>query len=308
MDTELEKHKNVVYQKIGRNVILFQKIELILKYLAATGQVSGYAREIQTIIEQQTATINKQTMGQVVGQFVENTYTQTDDRINEPEELKDIWLSFNFKIQGEDVYKQRKKALQTVIAERNELIHHFVPKWAWNSIDDFREAEQYLVKRTHKAAPPHDAVAPDSAEGRSQVNRVDRQYDKTMPEFENLRTIWEHLQEKKKVLMAFILSDEYKQELQMFELRQSQPILLLGRISRQHARADGWTVLSTAAQRLRQNVPGEVNILKRQYGYKTLKDMMVATGLFDLCEETTKKGGSRLLYRVKSEFSLWATD
>ena len=164
------------------------------------------------------------------------------------------------------------------------------------------------VKRTHKAAPPHDAVAPDSAEGRSQVNRVDRQYDKTMPEFENLRTIWEHLQEKKKVLMAFILSDEYKQELQMFELRQSQPILLLGRISRQHARADGWTVLSTAAQRLRQNVPGEVNILKRQYGYKTLKDMMVATGLFDLCEETTKKGGSRLLYRVKSEFSLWATD
>ena len=30
------------------------------------------------------------------------------------------------------------------------------------------------VKRTHKAAPPHDAVAPDSAEGRSQVNRVVR--------------------------------------------------------------------------------------------------------------------------------------
>ena len=28
------------------------------------------------------------------------------------------------------------------------------------------------VKRTHKAAPPHDAVAPDCAEGRSQVNRV----------------------------------------------------------------------------------------------------------------------------------------
>ena len=28
------------------------------------------------------------------------------------------------------------------------------------------------VKRTHKAAPPHHAVAPDSAAGRSQVNRV----------------------------------------------------------------------------------------------------------------------------------------
>ena len=28
------------------------------------------------------------------------------------------------------------------------------------------------MKRTHKAAPPHDAVAPDCAEGRLQVNRV----------------------------------------------------------------------------------------------------------------------------------------
>ena len=31
------------------------------------------------------------------------------------------------------------------------------------------------VKRTHKAAPPHHAVAPDCAEGRLQVNRVVRQ-------------------------------------------------------------------------------------------------------------------------------------
>ena len=31
-----------------------------------------------------------------------------------------------------------------------------------------------VVKRTHTAAPPHHAVAPDFAESRSQVNRVVR--------------------------------------------------------------------------------------------------------------------------------------
>jgi hypothetical protein len=280
MKTELEKYRNVVHQKIGRNVVLFQEIELLLKHLAATGHVSGYASEIQTIIKQQVASIHKQTMGQVVGRFVENTYSEAEDVTNESEELKEAWLSFGFKIRGEDIYERRKKALTSIVAERNELIHHFLPKWDWNSIDNFREAEEYL----------------------------DRQYDTILSEFENLRDSAKYLQEIEKKFAAFMLSDEYKNHTQMLELRQRQPILLLGKISRQNARTDGWTVLSTAAQHLRQDGPGEVAALKRKYGYKTLKDIMLATELFDMREETTKKGGSRLLYRVKSEFSLWATE
>lgn len=280
MNTELEKYKNSVYQKIGRNVVLFQKIEIILKHLVATSQISGYASELQAIVEQQMASINKRTLGQVAGEFIENTYAESENIAKEPEDLKEAWITFGFKIHGDGLYEKRKNTLAAIVVERNELIHHFVPLWDWNSIDSCREAEAYL----------------------------DRQYDKIVVEFENLRDTAQHLQEKRQALVEYMLSDTYKQQTHMLKLRQSQPILLLGKISRQYARSDGWTVLATAAQRLRQNAPGEVSTLKHQYGYKTLKDMMLATELFDLCEETTKKGGSRLLYRVKSEFSLWATD
>lgn len=277
MNTELEKY-NLIYQKIGRNVFLFQKIELVLRYLAATSHYSGCdANEILKNLEKQLATTSKKTMGLVAGQFVENIYGQADNTSNAPEELKDIWFSFDFKIQDED-YNQRKKALESIIAERNELIHHFVSKWKWNSIDDFREAEKYL----------------------------DYQHEKTKPEFDNLRALWENLKEHRKIARDWWLDVLDNLQTMSEELRESQSILLLGKISRQHARADGWTMLSMAAQYLQQNVPGEMTILKKRY--KTLKNMMLLTGLFDLCEEPTKKGGNRLLYRVKSGFSLWAKD
>jgi hypothetical protein len=273
MDTELEKYTNVIYQKIGRNVVLFQQIERILKCLAAASQVSGFADNIPTIWEQQAGTIRRQTMGPVAERFVNNTCTPADDIANEPEETKDAWFSFEFKIHGEGVYERRKERMNAVVAARNELVHHFAPKWDWNSVDALREAGQYL----------------------------DRQHNEIIPEYMDLQNILERFQKGIKSLNAFIQSDEYKSQLQMFELRQSQPIPLLGNISRQYARADGWTVLAKAVQSLEQNAREGIAILKRQHGFKNLKEAMSATDLFDFYEETTKKGGRRLLYRVKPE-------
>jgi len=44
---ELEKAKNEVLRKIGRNMLLFQKLEQMLKYLITNGKVAGYASEIK---------------------------------------------------------------------------------------------------------------------------------------------------------------------------------------------------------------------------------------------------------------------
>ena len=62
---ELEKAKNEVLRKIGRNVLLFQQMEKLLKFLIVNGKVAGYAGEIKAKIEQRAATINKKTMGHV---------------------------------------------------------------------------------------------------------------------------------------------------------------------------------------------------------------------------------------------------
>jgi hypothetical protein len=53
-----------------------------------------------------------------------------------------------------------------------------------------------------------------------------------------------------------------------------------------------------------QHAPEEMAGLYKKHGYKTLKELMVATELFDMSEESTERGGVRVLYRLKPEWSL----
>ena len=276
MITEFEPQKNILYQKIGRNVVLFQQIENILKYLLGHIQIEGYASEIQAIGEQRSARISKLTMGQTVGQFVKNVYAESENHwshTNAPEDLREPWLKFGFTIQGEGLYERRRKALASIVAERNALIHHIMPTWNLESEDSRLEAEEYL----------------------------DLQYDRAVSEFNYLKEEVNQLLHNIKVLADFMQSGEYKKMSHTLKLKGCQLIAWLGKVSRQVAREDGWMALSTAAQNLPKEVREEVTALKRQYGYKTLKDLMLATEIFDFRNETTKKGGNRLLYRVKPE-------
>ena len=108
-EVELEKVKNEVLRKIGRNMILFQQMERMLKYLITNGNVSGYISEIKANKEQRAETIHKQTMGQLVGQFLEDTHLGCDESIEEPEELKEAYLTLNFKVECDAVYYENKK-------------------------------------------------------------------------------------------------------------------------------------------------------------------------------------------------------
>ncbi|MFO1432126.1 MAG: OST-HTH/LOTUS domain-containing protein [Candidatus Competibacteraceae bacterium] len=275
IDTELEKLKNELHRKLGRNIILFQKIELILKTLLARGQISGYASELNMTLEEQVTAVGKQTMGKVVKGVLENIFSDSDKSKDKPEELKEPWLSFNLKIQAEyqydaDIlYEKSKNRLASIVAERNELVHHFLLKWNFNSMESFSSAEQYL----------------------------DQQYERILPEFEYLKGLLEDM----KAFTDFMVSDEFHKQFELLYLRESRLVLLLREIAMQKARSDGWVMLSSAAQLIRQHAPEEMEALEERYGYKKLKGLILATGLFDINEEVTDKGGVRVLYRVKSE-------
>ena len=52
-EMELEKAKNEVLRKIGRNMLLFQQVEYMLKFLITNGTVSGYISEVRENQKQQ---------------------------------------------------------------------------------------------------------------------------------------------------------------------------------------------------------------------------------------------------------------
>lgn len=274
---ELEKASDEVLRKIGRNILLFQQVEYMLKYLVANGKVSGYISEVSENQKQHTEAIKKQTMGQLVGQYLENTHTVRDESTGEEERLSEAYMSFSFRVDSDATYYETKRqSLASIVAERNELIHHLLPRFNPDSIESCQETDQFL----------------------------DQQREKLLPEIDTLKTQIESLQDGREQLAKFLNSDEGKKHINLQWLRQSRLVILLGDIAAQMARPDGWALLTSASQLIRQHAPEEVAVLNKRYGHKTLKGLILATELFDIHEETTQKGGIRVLYRLKPDYVL----
>ena len=111
--------------------------------------------------------------------------------------------------------------------------------------------------------------------------------------FERLTSIATSLQEAAKAFVEHASSAEGQRQVELARLRGSRLVLLLGEIAQRTPRADGWMILSTAGQLIKDREPTELDGLLERYGHRTLKQLMVATGLFDIDDEPTPKGGSR---------------
>jgi len=274
LEVELKKAKDVVLRKIGRNVLLFQQVEHMIKYLIANGQASGIISELIENQEQRTSSVKKQTMGMLAGQYLDEIHLGRAEDTERQEELKEAYFSFSFKVDCDsDYYETRKQALASIVDDRNDLIHHLLPKFNPHSIESCIEVDQYL----------------------------DQQREKLLPELDLLKNMVENLQEGRKAIGEFLQSDEGKKHFKLQWLRQSRLVMLLVETATQVVRPDGWAVLDAADHLIRQHAPEEISALHDKHGHKTLKGLVLATELFDLCEEPTDRGGIRVLYRLKPD-------
>jgi len=273
----LEDSVNEVLRKIGRNMMLFQQLEYLLKFIVANGKVSGYASELENIKSKQAASINNKTMGQLVGQYIENTNPDYEENSSEPNEITEAYFSFNFHIETDLIYYETKKeALAKLVSERNELVHHLLPKFDTSSVKSCKKIEEEL----------------------------DIQSEKVRSEIKEMRAIAKSLDEGRKVMADFLGSKEGKNQFNLSFLRQSRIVLLLGDIATQIKRPDGWTLMNIAGQLIKQYAPEELALLKEKNEYKSLKSLILSTEIFDVYEEETKKGGTRVLYRLKAGWEL----
>lgn len=271
-EMELENAKNEVLRKIGRNLLVFQQLEMMLKYLIANKKVAGYASEINANQEKQLATVKKQTMGTLVGKFLEDANTKCEEFPEAPQELKKPFFSFGFQFGiDENEYERKKQALAAIVEERNELIHSFLPRLDPNSIESWQETGSHL----------------------------DQQREKILPEIKKIEALIDALLKGRKEICDYLQSEEGKKRF-WSPMSGGMISFYLGEIATQVARSDGWTPLSIAGQILRQQVPEELAEHYQRSGHKSLKGLILATELFETKEEPTGKGGIRVLYRIKT--------
>jgi hypothetical protein len=275
-NSKAEKLKDEVYLKIGRNIVEFQKMELLLKHIATHSDISGYSSELKSNQEIKNQKIQKQTMGHLVKQYLEKILSGREEIPELPNELKEPHLSLSIRIKpDENLYQKIKKDMESIVSERNELVHHLFAKFS---------SEADPVKK-------RSAI----------IDYLDKQNDVIREKIEALKGIAKTIDDLRKKTAEWLLSEDGEKFFNQFLDRGRPLISLLKKIEKEKSRNDGWIPLHTAGSIIGTEAPEELANMRKLYGHKKLKTFILSTGLFVLKEESTEKGGNRVLYRSISE-------
>lgn len=269
VNADLTAIKGEVFREIGKNVVLFQAVEQLLKALNSFGRVQGVVSKFAAVREQRAQVMANKTMGGLVGQFTEEILKQAAENENEAEAIHEASISFSFSLESDDnFYEQQKIALNRIVQERNELIHHFIPKWDWKSASDMRTALKYLV----------------SLRERTEAQRV------------FLASLWVSFKEGLNDHLQFINSEEGAKQLELQWLQQSKVVRILWEAASRPTRADGWTLVSLGGDKVHELAKEDMNNLRERYGYRSVSGLIAGVELFAMASEIIE-GGTRLIYR-----------
>lgn len=258
-------------KRIGRNLVNFQKIERMLKFLIANGKINGPIKELTALHEKRHSETRRTTMGLLAGRFVDEILTDAGDLDNEVAEITEPWFRHKIRFeQDPQESEQLRDGLRSLVEQRNELVHHLFPAWDTDSIQAAREL----------------------------IQRLDEQREQLIPVFDRLRGMCASLSEGMKGLSEFFESREGKLTLEHLWLCQSPVVEVLTHCAEHSSRPDGWAPLATAGRFLWQTQPEHAASLKRMYGYSSLKQLALATEMFDIWDEPTEKG-FRTMFRTK---------
>lgn len=201
-----------VLRKIGRNVLLFQQIERLLKFVVTNHRADGTILDLVENHQKRAGEIQTQTMGKLIKQYGGGFLSDAGEAIKEPKDATQAWMSFIFSITGDnDFMESQRPDLELMVRERNDLVHHFLPRWHPNSLEHMTAASTYL----------------------------DQQYEKVLPMFEHLKSVAKSMHQAQETVAAFLASNEGERMLELALLQSSPLVVLLREVAAQKARPDG---------------------------------------------------------------------
>ena len=101
------------------------------------------------------------------------------------------------------------------------------------------------------------------------------------------------------MIVEFMASEAYQKQTELMWLQASPLVSFLREAANQISREDGWTYLARAGDLANRDLAEEVMNLKERYGFKTLKKLLVGSGMFDVFDEPLPGGHFRTLYKNK---------
>lgn len=185
MDNKLSlaEYKDEVLRKIGRNMLLFQQIEHLLKYVVLNSDFDSSLSSFQRNLDKRNKSIKRTSLGNLVREYVESTLSKYDGNGNLTEELNEPHINLRCRWElSEAQCKKRKMDLESIVADRNRLIHNLLPQFDPGSINSCIET----------------------------INWLDDQYKTLLPQLEEIKGLAITLQDTLKKFSHFLKSKEGK--------------------------------------------------------------------------------------------------
>lgn len=264
--------RNEVLRRVGRNLLLFQQIELLMKFIVVNANVEvgpqGPTAEQLGRVE----SIKKKSLGQVRGHYFEELFAPRVEGAGD-RNLTEIRIRSSFHIASTDVDQLRRDQckFEAMTEERNDLVHHFLERCQLSDSNSLETALNYLESQRERA--------------------LDLQND--------LKRVHDSLIESKQAMVAFLESDEGNAAIELIHVQSSKIVTLLVHAARKLSRPDGWTLLSSAGHYIAAEDPEQLPSIKRRFGHQGLRALVAAADLFELREEPVAGGGSRAIFRTK---------
>ncbi|HPH13691.1 MAG TPA: OST-HTH/LOTUS domain-containing protein [Burkholderiaceae bacterium] len=267
-----------VLRRVGRNLVTFQLIESFLKFLVANSKFSQIVEYEDGSPREKSDEGNstaRSMLGELVKKYVADVLVDAGAELPESElPIKAVCRAgFTFRVECErDALESLRVDLKRMTEARNELVHHFLPRWKPEDEDAMNEAMAYL----------------------------DAQREMVLPMFDHLRATALGLQQSRQWMADYFASPESARDMELMLLQGSSLVRLLCDIAGQVQRADGWTYVATAGQVAAREMPDNLRDLKARYGFSTLKKLLIGSELFEVMDEPLENGGFRALYRLKA--------
>jgi hypothetical protein len=130
---DIRQARDEVTFKVGRNVLLLQHLERLLKLITPTLSLSGRSvDELEKCFADAKSRASKSTLGMTAGQLLKGDYA-----VSPPDD--NISVTYGMELEPET-----RELIETVIRERNHLIHHFLDDADFDSVDYWKAAADDL--------------------------------------------------------------------------------------------------------------------------------------------------------------------
>lgn len=275
-DDPLEALKAELQRRVGRNLLRYQAIEQMMKFLLVNAKVSITAQGPAPAFLKRQEAILRQTMGQLRDQYFRELLSDAGEVEDEsmPTNVPRLTTTFHLDCgPGSDDLIRQQAAFASMVEDRNNLVHHFLSQKTLATAEQFQDAIDHLERQREKVIPLHD----------------------------HLKSLVDALVAGRKQMAEFLASDEATRQFELHFLQQSRLVAVLFQASQVLGTAEGWLPLSTAGHVLRREATEDFQAMHQRYGHRTLKQLVIATELFEINDEMLPSGGFRTRYRVKPE-------